>query len=197
MAKKSNIKTITPMYAVGDWVVDERSGKTKQIITVDKALQTYYFNDCTFIEFQLESQLHLWSIFDAQDGEILIKDSSEHKLPYIAIFKQDYTLSVEGAKYTTYCYHGYDGKLHVDTGEECLNGVLPAAAKEGVKLFKAIRKAGYDWDATNKVLTKKRTELEEEIEKCMVRHNMLAVGKRDFTEIATYFYELGLKAKEK
>lgn len=196
MAKKSNIKTITPMYAVGDWVVDERSGKTKQIITVDKALQTYYFNDCTFIEFQLESQLHLWSIFDAQDGEILIKDSSEHKQPYIAIFKR--VVSTDNCvENTTYCYHGFDGKLHIDTGEECLNGVLPAAAKEGVKLFKAIRKAGYDWDATNKVLTKKRTELEEEIEKCMVRHNMLAVGKRDFTEIATYFYELGLKAKEK
>lgn len=184
------------MYAVGDWVVDERSGKTKLIITVDKALQTYYFNDCTFIEFKQDSMLHLWSILDAQDGEILIKESSEHKQPYIAIFKRDNS-NVVGSNETTYCYHGYDGKLHIDTGEWCLDGVLPATAKQGVKLFKAIRKAGYDWDATNKVLTKKRTELEEEIEKCMVRHSMLAVGKSDFTEIATYFYEFGLKAKEK
>lgn len=30
-------------------------------------------------------------------------------------------------------------------------------------------------------------DLEEEIEKCLKRHNMLAVGKKDFTDIAKHF----------
>lgn len=39
-------------------------------------------------------------------------------------------------------------------------------------------------------------ELEKEIEKCLKRHNMLAVGKKDFTDIAKHFFELGLKAQK-
>lgn len=40
----------------------------------------------------------------------------------------------------------------------------------------------------------KEVDLEEEIEKCLKKHNMLAVGRRDFTDIAKHFFELGLKA---
>lgn len=43
----------------------------------------------------------------------------------------------------------------------------------------------------------KEVDLNEEIEKCLKRHNMLAVGRKDFTDIAKHFFELGLKAKEK
>lgn len=40
----------------------------------------------------------------------------------------------------------------------------------------------------------KEVDLEEEIEKCLKKHSMLAVGKRDFTDIAKHFFALGLKA---
>ena len=33
----------------------------------------------------------------------------------------------------------------------------------------------------------KEVDLEQEIEKCLHRHNMLAVGKKDFTDIAKHF----------
>lgn len=39
----------------------------------------------------------------------------------------------------------------------------------------------------------KEVDLDEEIEKCLKQHSMLAVGKKDFTDIAKYFFELGLK----
>jgi hypothetical protein len=43
----------------------------------------------------------------------------------------------------------------------------------------------------------KEADLNEEIEKCLKRHNMLAIGKKDFTDIAKHFFELGLKVAQK
>jgi hypothetical protein len=40
----------------------------------------------------------------------------------------------------------------------------------------------------------KEVDFDEEIEKCLKQHHMLAVGKKDFTAIAKHFFELGLKA---
>lgn len=42
----------------------------------------------------------------------------------------------------------------------------------------------------------KEVDLNEEIEKCMKRHNMIAVGRKDFTDIAKHFFELGLKMQK-
>jgi len=38
--------------------------------------------------------------------------------------------------------------------------------------------------------------LEEAIEKCLKQYSMLAVGRKDFTDIAKHFFELGLKAQK-
>ena len=43
----------------------------------------------------------------------------------------------------------------------------------------------------------KEVDLNEEIETCLKQHSMLAVGKKDFTDIAKHFFELGIKAKNK
>ena len=45
-------------------------------------------------------------------------------------------------------------------------------------------------------LEAKEVDLEKEIEKCLKQHSMLAVGKKDFTDIAKHFFELGLKAQK-
>ena len=42
----------------------------------------------------------------------------------------------------------------------------------------------------------KEVDLDEEIEKCLKRHSMLALGKKDFTDIAKQFFELGIKAQK-
>ena len=41
----------------------------------------------------------------------------------------------------------------------------------------------------------KEVDLEKKIEKCLKRHCMLAIGKKDFTDIAKHFFELGLNAQ--
>ena len=48
------------------------------------------------------------------------------------------------------------------------------------------------------VKKQKQTEvdLEKEVEKCIKQYNMLAVGKKDFTDISRHFYELGLNARK-
>lgn len=43
----------------------------------------------------------------------------------------------------------------------------------------------------------KEVDLDEEIEKCLKRYNMLAVGKKDFTDIAKHFFELGMQVSNK
>ena len=43
---------------------------------------------------------------------------------------------------------------------------------------------------------KKVVNLEEEIEKCLKQYHMLALGKKDFTNIARYFFEIGVKAEK-
>ena len=43
-------------------------------------------------------------------------------------------------------------------------------------------------------LEAKEVNLDEEIEKCLKQHHMLAVGKKDFSNIAKHFFDLGLKA---
>jgi len=47
-----------------------------------------------------------------------------------------------------------------------------------------------------KTLEVKEVDLNEEIEKCLKLHSMLAVGKKDFTDIAKHFFGLGLKAQK-
>ena len=47
-----------------------------------------------------------------------------------------------------------------------------------------------------KLVEVKKVDLEKEIENCLKQHSMLAVGKKDFTDIAKHFYELGLKAQK-
>lgn len=42
----------------------------------------------------------------------------------------------------------------------------------------------------------KEVDLEKEVEKCLKQYKMLAVGKKDFTTIAKYFFELGLSAQK-
>lgn len=43
----------------------------------------------------------------------------------------------------------------------------------------------------------KEVDLDEEIEKCLKLHSMLAVGKKDFTDIAHHFFELGMQVSNK
>ena len=43
----------------------------------------------------------------------------------------------------------------------------------------------------------KEVDLNEEIEKCLKKHNMLAVGKKDFTDIAKHFFSLGIAVSNK
>ena len=59
-----------------------------------------------------------------------------------------------------------------------------------VQVFRHNGKAIHD-DAAHSIISKKEEptseNLEEEIERCLKRHNMLAVGKKDFTDIAKHF----------
>ena len=81
----------------------------------------------------------------------------------------------------------------VDTLEkECM---LRDKGKPATELF--IRINGMKIEITKMVnesesLAAKEVDLNEEIEKCLKRHHMLAVGRKEFTDIAKHFFGLGL-----
>lgn len=57
-------------------------------------------------------------------------------------------------------------------------------------------KAGAEW-ADKHSIESKEVDLNEEIEKCLKKHSMLAVGKKDFADIAKHFFELGMTVSNK
>ena len=80
--------------------------------------------------------------------------------------------------------------------EACLSGKMPIEASVNAKEKCKGKLAAYkNILSFIDTLEVKEVDLDEEIERCLKRHNMLAVGKKDFTEIAKHFFELGLTQK--
>jgi hypothetical protein len=134
---------VEPKFKVGDWVV---RGKTiAQILDIQKQ---YYVgldidgNDFTSSRFLSDDKIHLWTIQDAKDGDVLTTDT------WTFIFKKYQDKSV--------CYHcaasAFNNFSISDTGEFDSNYVHPATKEQRDTLFAKIKEAGYEWDADMKEL---------------------------------------------
>lgn len=102
----------------------------------------------------VENEYHLWSIQDANDGDVLMTTKTRN-CPFI-YRKTDYNNDL------AYYYAGVDG--NGDFCEGCLKrtlyhfgeveNVVPATKKQRDLLFKKMKEAGYEWDADKKELRK-------------------------------------------
>ena len=139
-----------PKFKVGDWVILTAGdlSTTLQIVNVDTNKKLYWFNDNSYLPIVDDDCLHLWTIQDAKDGDVLDFDCG------IGIYKN---LSNDGYNAHCYCYYDRNSQLETDARGLYLYDVYKAehATKEQRDLlFQKMKEAGYEWDAEKKELKK-------------------------------------------
>ena len=141
-------------FKIGDWVV--RGDTIAQILDIQ---EQYYIGldingkDFTSSKFLNDDKIHLWTIKDAKDGDVLVNGSN------IFIFHV-----INDTRLMGYCHiNTDDGRFYDDIGKnECfclIDAVVNPATKEQCDtLMKAMADAGYTFDFDKKELK----EIEDE-----------------------------------
>ena len=154
-------------FKVGDWVVREFEDGYKDVgqitdikfscdrKTGEPSIYYYaqdingnYFNDG--IDYYVkENDLHLWTIEDAKEGDILAKEPEDSDLvsPFVAIYKE------RGSDFfNSHCFVAFSGVFYKgETGHSI--DVHPATQSQLDILFDKMKEAGYSWDSKEKKLT--------------------------------------------
>lgn len=130
-------------FNVGDWL-QYRNAKP---FLVEEITKQGYVNGDSCLPFNWENEIHLWTIQDAKDGDVLVaSDGSIFILKeivgcgckhYIALEKDKETISVN------------DNLKHF---WEAAGGVKPATKEQRDLLFQKMKESGYEWDAEKKEL---------------------------------------------
>lgn len=137
-----------PTLKVGDWIVG-MGGIFK--ITQYEYEHGYDLTDTTgcVVHFvspdYVESNFRLWSIEDANDGDVLASDEC------CVIFKEIDGLNIKC--YCTYHYIGFNPSFHINTLQN-KTAFHPATKDQRDLLFKKMKEAGYEWDTEKKELRK-------------------------------------------
>ena len=128
------------VYAPGYDVISYNDEKLHFIgfdfVGFDKENKFYLLNDC-----------HLWTIYDANDGDVLVNGSN------IFIFH-----FINNRRLMGYCHvNTDDGKFYDDIGRnECFGfsdaQVTPATKEQRNLLFQKMKEDGYEWDSEKKEL---------------------------------------------
>ena len=139
--KPSNNK---PKFKEGEWIIID--GETMQIESVgDKA---YNIKDEGIIPFRLENEMHLWTIQDAKDGDVLVTSDG-------SIFLFKCTVGY-GCKH--YVVLTTDGVIQFNEGLKHLWDTIfvvhPATKEQRDTLMKSMTDAGYTFDFEKKELKK-------------------------------------------
>lgn len=157
--KKHTDKT-EPKFKAGDWIVQESIGVYKVIEVCESWYEVVDNKDKHYsIGFDREYMCHLWTIQDAEDGDML----AEHET--IVLFKKIESQNIRC--YCTYHYLGFNPTFYVGTLQN-KNPYCPATKEQRDLLFQKMKEAGYEWDADKKELKKieqKLTAWSEEDEK--------------------------------
>lgn len=138
---KGNDGKFSPKFKPGDWVVWDGL--------------TYHINDVTdngyccnevFIFFSEEENMHLWTIEDAEDGDVL---AFKNNIGGIIICKSP-------TNYDTKSYCRLVSDSFVDKEEIGWDSTLlyPATKEQREILFTKMKDAGYEWDVEKKELRK-------------------------------------------
>ena len=128
-------------FKVHEWVVD--NGQPAIIYELKKNYYLgKYLNGHDFChKYADEDKLHLWSIADAKDGDVLALNGK----PFIYSHKYG----------KNYCYIDDCGQFRVNFSLVLEgNCVCPATKQERDLLFSKMRKVGYEWDGEKKELRK-------------------------------------------
>ena len=159
--QKDYTSKVEPKFKAGDWVVRTNGesfcngSKFAQIQSIDLDEEMYYLDTGSWLYL---SEIRLWSIKDAKDGDVLVSLSKMH--PFI--FNGHYD---EDTDYV-YAYCGISDIIKDDSfyfdkypDEEfkvwdSVENVRPATRDQRNLLFSKMKDSGYEWDSKKKELIK-------------------------------------------
>jgi hypothetical protein len=156
-------KYVPLKFNVGDWIVyDDTVCKIYKTSPNDNFYHCFDINDCIHIyNRSLEDKMHLWTIQDAKDGDILWHSDSASN--GVFIFKE---IRNDGK---ILCYCDYDSEDHFCLGEYhtcCWTSskyVMPATKEQRDLLFAKMKEADYEWDEEKKELKKLEKQNEQKL----------------------------------
>ena len=157
--EKQTKETNEPKFKVDDWVVDN-NGKVAIIYDLQKAAYVGHYTDGTdFIcKYNNEHLLHLWTIDDAKDGDVLCDYHEAYDNPLIFILKKFecvYFGLTRPSDYSSYCFLTASDRQRFKEGTyHHEHNIKPATKKQRDLLFQKMKEAGYEWNAENKELKK-------------------------------------------
>lgn len=144
--QESTADKIQPKFKVGDWVVDN-NGKVAIIYDLQKAGYVGHYNDgIDFVcKYNNEHLLHLWTIQDAKEGDVLVSGG------VIFIFNK-----IHGIWLNCHCSLHKDDTF-IDGDYDLMNSryfdaVYPATKEQRDLFFQKMNDAGWKFDFENKEL---------------------------------------------
>ena len=138
------IDKVEPNFKIGDWVV--YCNDDVDLITGIEE-NGYCINNSGYIPFICASDIRLWTIQDANDGDVLAWDDSK----CIALFKNIY----DKDSFNSYGFvGGCTGTFESRQSYHDIEGAHPATKEQRDLLFQKMHEAGYEWDAEKKELIK-------------------------------------------
>lgn len=141
--KNSTDKT-KPRFKIGDFIVSDYC-MGKVIALTDDA---YLLDTGQGIPFSCKHDVHIWTIQDAKDGDVLATSAGAF------IYNGN-----NGGGSCPGCYCGINTLGRFQTGSETHwtgKSVFPATKEQCDAFMKAMNDAGYEWNAEKKELKKKR-----------------------------------------
>lgn len=137
-------------FKVGDWITDGYVHCKITEILDDRYIIESKYNKRSAILFENKNRYHLWTINDAQDGDVLVDSYSKDSIIilYKGIYKERSILAHCG-------WNGYNFSIKTNGfGYGGLDNTdyLPATKEQRDLLFEKMKNTGYEWDAENKEL---------------------------------------------
>ena len=149
---------VEPKFKVGDYIVSDYCMGRVVEITND----AYLLDTEQGIPFSCEHNVHLWTIQDAKDGDVLIDKS--HVGECVFIFKEARPSDIKTDVNNPLAIIGYCGINHIGFTSQ-LSGLgfgdtvnctyYPATKEQRDLLFQKMKEYGYEWDTEKKELKKK------------------------------------------
>lgn len=146
-----SIDKVEPKFKVGDWL-QYRNAKP---FFVEEITKQGYVNGDSCLPFNWENEIHLWTVQDARDGDVLVCDVYEEPFIFKGLIDPNHPN----------CPVAYCG---IDLVENfCVSvrnywwtdeNVKPATKEQRELLFQKMKESGYEWDAENKELKKIETK---------------------------------------
>ena len=149
---------VKPKYHEGEWVVFDCGEESRTLQIKEITEKTYFFNDGSFLDIVDEDSLHLWSIKDAKDGDVLcVYDCGEPNILFkfkgrakkhnALIYYFYYNVEIPYINGTTGCFY------------PIIEDVRPATNEQRRLLLMQMHCAGYEWYGDLKELYKENKQL--------------------------------------